>query len=66
MNFVLAFFIYTEFGIAAEPAFYQGSFSQFAFWVSLEGIVIGLIIGFFATRFGGEGSGIVDTDQQVA
>jgi len=25
------------------------------FWFTLEGALVGLIIGFFATRFGGEG-----------
>lgn len=30
------------------------------FWFVLEGAVIGLIIGFFATRFGGEGAETVN------
>lgn len=56
MNFVLTFFafdtmqnmmlsIFGEHGLLASP-----------FWFTAEGAIIGLIMGYFATRFGGEGS----------
>jgi hypothetical protein len=30
------------------------------FWFTLEGAIIGFIIGYFATKFGGEGKETVD------
>jgi hypothetical protein len=56
MNFVLTFF--------AHDAMHQmllhllGPDSRFVspFWFVLEGAIIGLVIGYFATRLGGEGS----------
>ncbi len=55
MNFVLVLFAYDtmeKFLAAANGP--QGLFVS-PFWFVVEGIIVGLIIGFFATRFGGEG-----------
>jgi len=56
MNFVLTFFAYDEFrammmavlGSSAGPL-------TSPFWFALEGALVGLLIGWLATRFGGEG-----------
>lgn len=55
MNFVLTFFAYdvmeemmiTMFGVTGALAS--------PFWFTLEGAIVGLVIGYFATRIGGEG-----------
>ncbi len=55
MNFVLTFFAYdvmeemmiTIFGVTGALAS--------PFWFTLEGAIVGLVIGYFATRIGGEG-----------
>lgn len=55
MNFVLTLFIYDRlammmFGLMGENGLFQSPF-----WFVFEGAVVGLLIGYFATRFGGEG-----------
>lgn len=62
MNFVLTFFAYDA--MEAMLATMFGPYSPFAspFWFAAEGAVIGIIIGFFATRLGGEGRETVDND----
>jgi len=52
MNFVLTFFAYDA--MNAMLARILGGGNIF-FWFTAEGAVIGLIIGYLATRFGGEG-----------
>jgi hypothetical protein len=55
MNFVLTFFAYdvmTEMMVAMFGA--EGVLTS-PFWFTLEGAVVGLLIGYLATRFGGEG-----------
>ena len=61
MNLVLTLFIYdrlTE--MMLELPVGSGLF-QSPFWFVAEGAIVGLVIGYFATRFGGEGP---DTVQQ--
>ncbi len=53
MNFVLVFFAYDTLAVMFEVA--MGS-PWSPFWFVLEGAIVGAIIGFFATRFGGEGA----------
>ena len=60
MNFVLSFFAYDAMEAMMKSLFPQGGAICSPFWFVLEGAVIGLIIGFFATRFGGEGAETVD------
>ncbi|MEQ9488306.1 MAG: hypothetical protein RIM72_04830 [Alphaproteobacteria bacterium] len=57
LNFVLTFFAYDlmqEFLVAMVGP--QGIVSS-PFWFVAEGALVGLVIGYLATRFGGEGSG---------
>lgn len=52
MNFVLALIAYDKMQAVIIAVMGEG---YSPFWFSLEGAVVGLIIGYFATRFGGEG-----------
>lgn len=60
MNFVLTFFAYDVMKQAMELMFDPGSILSSPFWFAAEGAVVGLIIGYFATRFGGEGPETID------
>ena len=55
MNFVLTFFIYDQIDMMMGRVFGADGILQSPFWFTAEGAVIGLIIGYVATRFGGEG-----------
>lgn len=55
LNFVLAFFAYDKLHAMLVSMFGAESSLTSPFWVVLEGAIIGFIIGYFATRFGGEG-----------
>ncbi len=55
MNFVLTFFVYDAVKDMMISVFGTDGLLQSPFWLTAEGAVIGFIIGFFATRFGGEG-----------
>ena len=55
MNFVLTFFAYDDLAAVMSTTFGGGSWMSSPFWFVLEGALIGLIIGYLATRFGGEG-----------
>ena len=55
MNFVLVFFAYDVMQAMMLSVFGEGGVLSSPFWFTVEGGIIGLIIGFFATRFGGEG-----------
>ncbi len=35
------------------------------FWFALEGAIAGIIIGYFATRFGGEGKETIQEDPNI-
>ncbi len=52
MNFVLTFFAYDAMNAMLVSVIGGGNIFL---WFTVEGAVIGLIIGYFATRFGGEG-----------
>ena len=55
MNFVLTFFAYDVMQAMMVNTFGdRGAFSS-PFWFTAEGAIVGLVIGYFATRFGGEG-----------
>jgi hypothetical protein len=56
MNFVLAFFAYDEMARMMIAMFGEGGVLASPFWFTVEGAIIGLVIGYFATRFGGEGA----------
>jgi len=55
MNFVLVFFAHDAMAAMMVSLFGEGGILSSPFWFTVEGAVIGLIIGYFATRFGGEG-----------
>jgi len=56
MNFVLTFFAYDIMAAMLVAMFGKDGIMQSPFWFTAEGAMIGLVIGYFATRFGGEGS----------
>lgn len=59
MNFVLTLFIYDRLAaMMAELVGPQGAFRS-PWWFVAEGAVLGLVIGYFATRLGGEGAATV-------
>ena len=60
MNFVLAFFAYDLMKAMLTSMFGPEGFLASPFWFALEGAVFGIIVGYFATRFGGEGKETVD------
>ena len=60
MNFILAFLIYDQLQASIIHLMGPDSFFQSPFWFVLDGAIIGLVIGYFATRFGGEGKESVD------
>ncbi len=59
MNFVLTFFAYEKMTAMLTTMFGDAGALNNPFWFVLEGAIIGLLIGFLATRFGGEGRGTV-------
>lgn len=60
MNFVLTFFAFDTMQAMMFRVFGENGMVTSPFWFTAEGGIIGLIIGYFATRFGDEGKGIVD------
>jgi len=55
MNFLLTLFIYDTVAPVMAAAFGEGSMFNTPYFLVLEGAIIGLVIGFLATHFGGEG-----------
>ena len=55
MNFVLAFFAYDAMANMMVSFFGEDGALSSPFWFVAEGAIIGLVIGYFATKFGGEG-----------
>ena len=55
MNFVLTFFAYDAMQSMMVSLFGEGGMFSSPFWFVAEGAIVGLVIGYFATRFGGEG-----------
>jgi len=64
MNFVLSLFAYDTMKAMLTAMFGSNAILTSPFWFVLEGAIIGLLIGYLATRFGGEGKSTVDMDQQ--
>lgn len=60
MNFVLTFFAYEDMQEMLVNLFGADGVLSSPFWFALEGAIVGFIIGFFATRFGGEGKETVE------
>jgi len=55
MNFVLTFFAYDTMLEVMVGMFGDQGVMTSPFWFTAEGAVVGLVIGYVATRFGGEG-----------
>ncbi len=60
MNFVLTFFAFDQLEAVLVSFFGSQSIFTNPFWFVLEGAIVGLIIGYFATKFGGEGKATVE------
>lgn len=59
MNFVLTFFAFDDMKAMMISVFGENGILTSPFWFTAEGAIIGLIMGYFATRFGGEGKEVV-------
>jgi len=59
MNFVLVFFAYDPMQAMMVAMFGEQGMLSSPFWFAAEGAIVGLIIGYAATRLGGEGKEIV-------
>lgn len=55
MNFVLTFFAYDTMRDRLVAYFGAESVLTSPWWFTLEGAVVGLVIGYAATKLGGEG-----------
>jgi len=60
MNFVLTFFAFDVMQDMTQTIFGKTDTVSTVFWFTLEGAIVGFIIGYFATKFGGEGKETVD------
>jgi hypothetical protein len=53
MNFVLTFFAYDAMTMVMVAVMGENGILQSPFWFVLEGAIVGLVIGYAVTRFGG-------------
>lgn len=60
MNFVLTFFAWDVMASMLASMFGPEGILSSPLWFVVEGGIVGLIIGYLATRFGGEGSAAVE------
>ena len=60
MNFVLTFFAYDTMKDMLVAMFGPDGILASPFWFALEGALFGLLVGYLATRYGGEGKETVD------
>ena len=60
MNFVLTFFAYEDMGDMLTIGLGAQGVWASPFWFALEGAIVGYVMGYFATRFGGEGKEAVE------
>lgn len=60
MNFVLTLFAYDQMKHVMMVVMGENGIMQSPFWFALEGALVGLLIGFLATRFGGEGKETIE------
>lgn len=65
MNFVLTLFAYDSLSAVMVSVFGADGALASPYWFALEGAVVGVVIGFFATRFGGEGIRTVESDGAI-
>ncbi len=62
MNFVLTFFAYEKMREILKSMFGAETWFTSPFWFVLEGALVGLFIGYLATRIGGEGPETLQAD----
>ena len=62
MNFVLTLFIYDRLAVLMVELFGADGLLLSPFWFVAEGAIVGLLIGYFATRYGGEGAATVQQE----
>lgn len=60
MNFVLTLFAYDVMKTMLVQLFGKSGLFSSPFWFTAEGAIVGWVIGYFATRLGGEGKEAVD------
>jgi hypothetical protein len=60
MNFVLTLFAYDTLLAIMQSMFGESGILTSPFWFVLEGALVSLLMGYLATRFGGEGKETVD------
>ena len=60
MFFLIPFFSYDVLSEFMVSYFGEDSMFSSPFWITVDGMFAGLIIGYFVTRFGGEGAETVD------
>lgn len=60
LNFVLVFFAYDMMAAVMVALFGPDGFLASPFWFVLEGAIVALLVDNFATRYGGEGKGVLD------
>lgn len=65
MNLVLTLFMYDRLNAMMLQIMGASGLLQSPFWFVAEGAIIGLLIGYFATRFGGEGPQTVEPLQRA-
>ena len=59
MNLVLLFFSYDTMNAIMLSLFPEGGWLSSPFWFVAEGAILGMIIDYLSTRFGGEGKDVV-------
>jgi len=59
LNFAIALFVYEDLSIMMSAMFGDNGVLASPFWLVLEGCIVGLLIDYLATRFGGEGAATV-------
>jgi len=60
MNFILVLFTYDEFKEMMLYTFGENGLFTSPFWIIGDGIIAALIIGYFATKIGGEGRSTIE------
>ncbi len=58
MNLVLLFFSYDTMNAIMLSLFPEGGWLSSPFWFVAEGAILGMIIDYLSTRFGGEGKDV--------
>ncbi len=63
MNFLLALFAWDDLQIMMVYTFGPDGVFVSPFWIVAEGLLVGLLIGYVATKLGGEGKAIMDSER---